>query len=120
MPSQLPGSSLMMPTLVFQVVQFTSSTLRSEEKGEPGAGRLRAMPSPPGRGLGPTGQTQEADKSRWGDIAARGWGDGPPFGHRPGDTFSVYTMGFRDIKYWILGSDSDYQVTPLDTSFSSI
>lgn len=31
MPSQLPGSSLMMPTLVFQVVQFTSSTLQGEE-----------------------------------------------------------------------------------------
>ena len=30
MPSQLPGSSLMMPTLVFQVVQFTSSTLRGD------------------------------------------------------------------------------------------
>lgn len=29
-PSQLPGSSLMMPTLVFQVVQFTSSTLQGK------------------------------------------------------------------------------------------
>ena len=38
MPSQLPGSSLMMPTLVFQVVQFTSSTLQGEEMGQQGAG----------------------------------------------------------------------------------
>lgn len=32
-PSQLPGSSLMMPTLVFQVVQFTSSTLWRRGQG---------------------------------------------------------------------------------------
>lgn len=32
-PSQLPGSSLMRPTLVFQVVQFTSSTLQGKGWG---------------------------------------------------------------------------------------
>jgi hypothetical protein len=33
-PSQFPGSSLMMPTLVFQVVQFTSSTLQVREQDQ--------------------------------------------------------------------------------------
>lgn len=45
MPSQLPGSSLMMPTLVFQVVQFTSSTLQGEGTGQQGADGLKARPS---------------------------------------------------------------------------
>ena len=53
MPSQLPGSSLMMPTLVFQVVQFTSSTLQGEEMGQQGAGgpqpRGPSAPSDQGR-----------------------------------------------------------------------
>lgn len=35
-----------------------------------------------------------------------------PFGHHPGDMFSDHTMGSRGFKYWILGSVSNYQVTP--------
>ena len=68
MPSQLPGSSLMMPTLVFQVVQFTSSTLQGKETGGQEAGSLRAMPSFPGQGVGPTVQTREAHRSGWEDL----------------------------------------------------
>lgn len=53
MPSQLPGSSLMMPTLVFQVVQLTSSTLQGKETRELGADGLKAMPIFPVEGLVP-------------------------------------------------------------------
>lgn len=50
---------MMMPTLVFQVVQFTSSTLQGEETGQQGAGGLGAMPSFLGRGLDPTGSPKK-------------------------------------------------------------
>lgn len=53
MPSQLPGSSLMIPTLVFQVVQLTSSTLQGKETRELGANGLKVVPIFPVEGLVP-------------------------------------------------------------------
>lgn len=111
MPSQLPGSSLMMPTLVFQVVQFTSSTLQGEEMGEQGAGSLRALPAFQVEGLGPQAKPKKPSNQDGETAGGGGRGDRSAFGHHPGDMFSDHTMGSRDFKYWILGSVSNYQVT---------
>lgn len=103
MPSQLPGSSLMMPTLVFQVVQFTSSTLLSEEMRKQRAGDLRVMPSFPGQGLGPTGQSQGAHRPGWGDIADGGEPRGACLLDTTSkDVFSDHTMGPRDFNIGFL------------------
>lgn len=74
-PSQLPGSSLMMPTLVFQVVQFTSSTLQGKGPREPESSAQ--LPRP--RAL-PTGQARETHPS---PQAGREGGEDLIFGHHP-------------------------------------
>lgn len=60
-PSQSPGSSLMMPTLLFQVVQFTSSTLQDEDRGF--GQQATEVPAACFQVQGSTQPNEEADKA---------------------------------------------------------